>query len=52
MSPHTPVAQANPATQAATPPTATVASIAMRKRCHPDGIGLSHYVLMDRKAAK
>jgi modified peptide precursor CbpA len=27
-------------------------TIAMRKSCNPDGIGLSHYVLMDRKAAK
>lgn len=27
-------------------------TIAIRKRCNPDGIGLSHYVLMDRKAAK
>ncbi|SDG74148.1 modified peptide precursor CbpA [Propionivibrio dicarboxylicus] len=49
MSPQQP---AQPATQAATQPTAPVASIAMRKRCHPDGIGLSHYVLMDRRAAK
>jgi len=49
MSPQQP---AQPANQATTPTTAPVASIAMRKRCHPDGIGLSHYVLMDRKAAK
>lgn len=49
MSPQQP---ALPATPAATPTTAPIASIAMRKRCHPDGIGLSHYVLMDRKAAK
>lgn len=27
-------------------------TIATRKSCNPDGIGLSHYVLMDRKAAK
>lgn len=27
-------------------------AIAVRKRCNPDGIGLSHYVLMDRKAAQ
>lgn len=26
--------------------------IAIRKSCNPDGIGLSHYVLMDKKAAK
>ncbi|WP_434514956.1 modified peptide precursor CbpA [Dechloromonas sp. ARDL1] len=29
-----------------------IPTIAIRKRCNPDGIGLSHYVLMDRKAAK
>ena len=29
-----------------------VPTIAIRKSCHPDGIGLSHYVLMDKKAAK
>ncbi|HEX5802280.1 MAG TPA: modified peptide precursor CbpA [Azospira sp.] len=27
-------------------------TIATRKSCNPDGIGLSHYVLMDKKAAK
>lgn len=27
-------------------------TIAIRKSCNPEGIGLSHYVLMDRKAAK
>lgn len=27
-------------------------TLAVRKSCNPDGIGLSHYVLMDRKAAK
>jgi len=27
-------------------------AIAIRKSCNPDGIGLSHYVLMDKKAAK
>lgn len=32
--------------------TASVPTIAIRKSCNPDGIGLSHYVLMDRKAAK
>ncbi|MBI1887148.1 MAG: modified peptide precursor CbpA [Nitrosomonadales bacterium] len=26
--------------------------MAVRKSCNPDGIGLSHYVLMDKKAAK
>ncbi len=44
-------------TQAATPPATSQAkpaapTIAVRKSCNPDGIGLSHYVLMDRKAAK
>ncbi len=29
-----------------------VPTIAVRKSCNPEGIGLSHYVLMDRKAAK
>ena len=27
-------------------------TIAVRKSCNPDGIGLSHYVLMDKKVAK
>lgn len=27
-------------------------TIAVRKSCNPDGVGLSHYVLMDKKAAK
>jgi modified peptide precursor CbpA len=27
-------------------------TIAIRKTCNPDGIGLSHYVLMDKKSAK
>ena len=31
---------------------AAAPTIAVRKSCNPDGIGLSHYVLMDRKAAK
>ena len=44
---HPTPASANAArTQAAAP------TIASRKSCNPDGIGLSHYVLMDRKAAK
>lgn len=29
-----------------------VAVIATRKRCEADGVGLSHYVLMDRRAGK
>lgn len=28
------------------------AVIATRKRCEADGVGLSHYILMDRKAEK
>lgn len=43
----TTVQPAAQSTQAAPAPT-----IASRKSCNPDGIGLSHYVLMDRKAAK
>ena len=31
---------------------AVAPTIAIRKSCNPDGIGLSHYVLMDKKAAK
>lgn len=31
---------------------APVVPIASRRSCNPDGIGLSHYVLMDRKVAK
>lgn len=34
------------------PATPVAPTIAIRKSCNPDGIGLSHYVLMDRKAAK
>jgi len=26
--------------------------IAVRKSCNPEGVGLSHYVLMDRKKTK
>jgi modified peptide precursor CbpA len=38
--------------QAARPAQSAAPTIALRKSCNPDGIGLSHYVLMDRKAAK
>ena len=41
---------APPATPSAKP--AAAPTIAIRKSCNPDGIGLSHYVLMDKKAAK
>ncbi len=39
-------------TQNAAPAQKAAPTIAIRKSCNPDGIGLSHYVLMDRKAAK
>lgn len=42
--------QAAANTEAAKQPVAP--TIAIRKSCNPDGIGLSHYVLMDKKAAK
>ncbi len=50
----TPKLQPNPQTPTATASTVQPAApiIAVRKSCNPDGIGLSHYVLMDRKAAK
>ncbi len=50
----TPKLQPNNQTPTATPATAQAVAptIAVRKSCNPDGIGLSHYVLMDRKAAK
>lgn len=37
---------------ATTMPKAPVPIIATRKSCNPEGVGLSHYVLMDRKKAK
>ena len=39
-------------TQTAANAQPTAPTIAVRKSCNPNGIGLSHYVLMDRKAAK
>ena len=42
--------QTNPTTATSTQQPAP--TIAIRKSCNPDGIGLSHYVLMDKKAAK
>ena len=39
-------------TAADAPKPAAAPTIAVRKSCNPDGIGLSHYVLMDKKAAK
>lgn len=41
-----------PQTAAQHAASAPAPTIAVRKSCNPDGIGLSHYVLMDRKAAK
>lgn len=41
----------HPQTAAATP-SAPAPTVALRKSCNPDGVGLSHYVLMDRKKAK
>ena len=38
--------------QAASAAPAAAPTIAIRKSCNPDGIGLSHYVLMDKKATK
>jgi len=39
-------------TQTAVAAQSNAPTIAIRKSCNPDGIGLSHYVLMDKKAAK
>ena len=41
-----------PVVTAQTPVQNPVPTIASRKSCNPDGIGLSHYVLMDKKVAK
>lgn len=42
-----------PAAPTTTSQAAAVApTIAIRKSCNPDGIGLSHYVLMDKAKAK
>ena len=43
-------AQASQTTPSAKPSAAS--TIAIRKSCNPDGIGLSHYVLMDKAKAK
>ncbi len=34
------------------PSPAIAPAIAVRKTCNPDGVGLSHYVLMDKKGAR
>lgn len=38
--------------QTAAVPMTPVPVIAVRKSCNPEGVGLSHYVLMDRKKTK
>lgn len=49
--PHPPT-QADTATATTTQTQPAIPTIAVRKSCNPDGIGLSHYVLMDKKAPK
>lgn len=44
--------QISQAAHTAAPAQPAAPTIAIRKSCNPDGIGLSHYVLMDRKVAK
>jgi modified peptide precursor CbpA len=44
--------QASPIATSETAKSPIAPTIAIRKSCNPDGIGLSHYVLMDKKAAK
>ncbi len=39
-----------PVTTPAPADSARPAVIATRRRCEADGVGLSHYILMDRKA--
>ena len=47
------MSQTTPVTSKTAAPSQPVApTIAVRKSCNPDGIGLSHYVLMDKKVAK
>jgi len=44
--------QAVPAGQSAAVDTSKPAIIATRQRCEADGVGLSHYILMDRKGGQ
>jgi modified peptide precursor CbpA len=44
--------QTKPTTQSAAAKQPAAPTIALRKSCNPDGIGLSHYVLMDAAKAK
>ena len=47
------MSQTTPLTSKTAAPSQPAApTIAVRKSCNPDGIGLSHYVLMDKKVAK
>lgn len=43
---------APPTSQPAAAPARQPAIIASRQRCDADGVGLSHYILMDRKPAR
>ncbi|MHB1427462.1 MAG: modified peptide precursor CbpA [Rhodocyclaceae bacterium] len=49
---HTAQPQQTQTTPATSQPTAQPAVIASRRRCDADGVGLSHYILMDRKPAR
>ena len=49
---HNVQAQTKPTAQSAAAKQPAAPTIAIRKSCNPDGIGLSHYVLMDKKVAK
>ncbi|MGC8520894.1 MAG: modified peptide precursor CbpA [Steroidobacteraceae bacterium] len=40
------------AQRVSSPSPAIAPAIAVRKTCNPDGVGLSHYVLMDKKGAR
>ncbi len=42
-----------PQTQQVPSPSPAIApAMAVRKTCNPDGVGLSHYVLMDKRGAR
>ena len=42
-----------PQTQQVSSPSPAIApAMAVRKTCNPDGVGLSHYVLMDKRVAR
>ncbi len=48
----TPTPSTEQTRQPATSGTQPAAVIATRQRCDADGVGLSHYILMDRKPAQ